>query len=100
MNASYKKLLIVGMLGFMPITGVQAHGVRPYFPPVETEQSGEVTKNHEYVKLEETRKIARDSTNDVQVIAPRISETYENSMNSHSSGVRAPSSSSSSTLDT
>ena len=92
MKASYKKLLIVGMLGLVPITGVQAHGVRPYFPPAETEQSGEVTKNHEYVKLEETRKIARDSTNDVQVIAPRISETYEKSMNSDSSGVRAPSS--------
>jgi hypothetical protein len=94
MKTSYKKLLIVATLGFMPITGAQAHGVAPYFPPAEPEhrQGGESTKNHEYVKLEETRKIARDSTNDVQVIAPRISQKYESSMNSDSPGVRAPSS--------
>lgn len=92
MKKTCKALVIFGLLGFMPLTGAQAHGVRPYFPPAETKhkQGRESTENHEYVKLEETRKIARDSTGEDQ--APRVKEAYESGMNSGNSGTRAMSS--------
>ena len=37
MNRAYKTFLLASMLSVITITGVQAHGVRPYYPP-ETEQ--------------------------------------------------------------
>ena len=63
MNRAYKTFLLASMLSVITITGVQAHGVRPYHPP-ETEQKPEeeANKNDEQVKVEEPHEVIAPTT--------------------------------------
>ena len=64
MNRAYKTLLLASMLSVITITGVQAHGVRAYYPP-ETEQKlkEEANKNDEQVKVEQTHELVDPTAN-------------------------------------
>lgn len=85
MKDSYKTLLLASMLSLITITGVQAHGVRAYYPHAEIEQTDAADKNHEYLKVEETRRISQATTSGHQVMAPNINGYTEESRNRISS---------------